>query len=143
MITRQLEKTFGKFEAVKNLSLGMKRNECFGLLGPNGAGKTTTISMLTREVAPSNGDIILAGKSIWSLPRQGQYDDAKMSCCLQFESLSEYMTGREHLKLYLQLRRGNLDERDANNMVETALIRMNLVPHADKYTYNFLFNCSG
>jgi ABC-type multidrug transport system ATPase subunit len=36
----------GKY-AVRGLSLGINKGECFGLLGINGAGKTTTLSILT------------------------------------------------------------------------------------------------
>ena len=35
--------------AVRNLSVGLHRDQCFGLLGINGAGKTTTFKMLTGE----------------------------------------------------------------------------------------------
>ena len=37
-----LTKKFDKFEAVRGLTFGVRKNECFGLLGVNGAGKTTT-----------------------------------------------------------------------------------------------------
>ncbi|KAE9305264.1 hypothetical protein PF008_g21763 [Phytophthora fragariae] len=39
--------------AVRDLSFGLKRGECFGFLGINGAGKTTTMKMLTGDVAPT------------------------------------------------------------------------------------------
>lgn len=38
---RNLCKTFGKQEAVSDVSLSIPRNQVFGLLGPNGAGKST------------------------------------------------------------------------------------------------------
>ena len=40
------------FEAVRGLTFGVRKNECFGLLGVNGAGKTTTFRWepLEREV---------------------------------------------------------------------------------------------
>lgn len=43
---KNLNKTFGKLHAVKNISFEVEEGTCFGLLGPNGAGKTTTMSML-------------------------------------------------------------------------------------------------
>lgn len=92
--------------------------------------------MMTREIKPSAGDVQLAGKSVWDVYRQKHYDEAKLSCCLQFESLSEYMTGREHLELYIKLRRGNLHPDQVNALVNHALRRMNLEPHADKYDIN-------
>ena len=42
LLVEDLEKRFGKFQAVNKLSFGVRKGECFGLLGVNGAGKTTT-----------------------------------------------------------------------------------------------------
>ena len=36
--------------AVRSISLGIQKGECFSLLGPNGAGKTTTLGILTGEI---------------------------------------------------------------------------------------------
>ena len=41
--------------AVKGVTFGVKRGECFGLLGTNGAGKTTTFKVLSGEIIPSYG----------------------------------------------------------------------------------------
>ncbi len=43
---KNINKCFGPFTAVKNLSFSVPRSICFGLLGPNGAGKTTTMKMI-------------------------------------------------------------------------------------------------
>jgi len=53
--SRELSKTYGAFEAVKNLSLSVSYRQIFALLGPNGAGKTTTIRMLMGILAPTSG----------------------------------------------------------------------------------------
>src|ERR1700730_9796371 len=52
---RDLTKTYGAFEAVKNLNLSVSHAQIFALLGPNGAGKTTTIRMLMGILAPTSG----------------------------------------------------------------------------------------
>ena len=49
--------------AVKGVSLGVSRDQCFGLLGPNGAGKTSTISMLCGLTRISGGTIFLRNGS--------------------------------------------------------------------------------
>ena len=50
-----LSKVYGEFNAVKPLTLTVKRGEVFGFLGPNGAGKTTTIRMMMGILVPSAG----------------------------------------------------------------------------------------
>jgi ABC-2 type transport system ATP-binding protein len=44
--TEQLFKQYGRIEALKGVSLGVRRGEIFGLLGQNGAGKTTMVKIL-------------------------------------------------------------------------------------------------
>merc|ERR1719311_985098 len=51
--------------AVRGISLGVRRGECFGLLGPNGAGKTTTLNCLTGEIRPpTQGEVFVAGHAV-------------------------------------------------------------------------------
>ena len=59
---KNLTKQFGDFSAVKHVSLEIKYGEVYGLLGANGAGKTTTIKMLCGLLAPSSGEMQLAGE---------------------------------------------------------------------------------
>jgi ABC-2 type transport system ATP-binding protein len=60
---KDLTKQFGDFIAVRHVSLEVKYGEVYGLLGANGAGKTTTIKMLCGLLAPSSGEMQLAGES--------------------------------------------------------------------------------
>jgi ABC-2 type transport system ATP-binding protein len=58
----KLTKQFGSFTAVKNVTVDVQYGEIYGLLGANGAGKTTTIKMLCGLLAPTRGDMQLAGQ---------------------------------------------------------------------------------
>jgi ABC-2 type transport system ATP-binding protein len=58
---RKLEKRFGDFYAVKNITFAVERGEVFGLLGANGAGKSTTFRMLCGLLPPSGGSLSVAG----------------------------------------------------------------------------------
>ncbi len=60
----ELQRTFGKKEAVRGISFTVRQGEIFGLLGPNGAGKTTTIRMLTGQIDPGSGHATVAGCDI-------------------------------------------------------------------------------
>ncbi len=59
-----LRKSFGRIEAVKDVSFSVDKGELFGFLGPNGAGKTTTIGMLTTLLRPTGGRATVAGNDV-------------------------------------------------------------------------------
>jgi len=59
---KNLTKEFGDFTAVRNVSAEVRYGEIYGLLGANGAGKTTTIKMLCGLLAPTSGEMVLAGE---------------------------------------------------------------------------------
>ncbi|MCX8081899.1 MAG: LPS export ABC transporter ATP-binding protein [bacterium] len=63
-----LQKKFGRKEAVRNISINVEKGEIVGLLGPNGAGKTTTFEMIVGFINPDNGKIFLQDKDISGLP---------------------------------------------------------------------------
>jgi ABC-2 type transport system ATP-binding protein len=61
---RKLTRRYGKFTAVDELDLRIRRGEIYGLLGPNGAGKTTTIKMLCGLLKPTSGEVSLLGRTL-------------------------------------------------------------------------------
>ncbi len=61
---RGLTRIFGDKIAVAGIDLDVPRGSFFGFLGPNGAGKTTTVRMLTGLLAPTAGEVEIAGLSI-------------------------------------------------------------------------------
>jgi ABC-2 type transport system ATP-binding protein len=62
--TRNLGRKFGKFEAVKNVSLRVPRGTVFGLLGVNGAGKSTVIKMIMGHLRPTTGEVRVLGRGL-------------------------------------------------------------------------------
>ncbi|MCF8167812.1 MAG: LPS export ABC transporter ATP-binding protein [Rhodoferax sp.] len=63
-----LQKSYGKRQVVKDVSLAVRTGEVVGLLGPNGAGKTTSFYMIVGLLHASAGDITIDGKSIEHMP---------------------------------------------------------------------------
>ena len=59
LILKNLSKNYGRFRAVRGVSIGIPRQECFGLLGQNGAGKTTTFKMMTGDENVTGGNAFL------------------------------------------------------------------------------------
>lgn len=56
-----LTRTYGKLEAVHDLSLGVRAGSCYGFFGRNGAGKTTTIKCLLNLLRPQSGTVQVFG----------------------------------------------------------------------------------
>jgi branched-chain amino acid transport system ATP-binding protein len=61
---RRLSKNFGGLVAVDDVSLEVRVGELHAVIGPNGAGKTTLINMLSGDLSPSAGTILLRGTEI-------------------------------------------------------------------------------
>jgi len=55
----KLGKNYGKFPALNDFSLSIRKGEIIGLVGPNGAGKTTILKMIARLIRPSSGVILI------------------------------------------------------------------------------------
>ncbi|OBY25717.1 ABC transporter ATP-binding protein [Leisingera sp. JC1] len=65
---RNAVKRYGDFTALKRISLTIKDNEFFTLLGPSGCGKTTLLRMIAGFEDVTEGEILLYGDEIESLP---------------------------------------------------------------------------
>jgi len=61
---KNLSKKYKSKNAVTNINFKISENEIVGLLGPNGCGKTTTIGMILGLLKPTNGQVLINGKSI-------------------------------------------------------------------------------
>ncbi len=69
---KNLSRNYGNFCAVNNIDFEVKRGQILGFLGPNGAGKTTTMQMITGTLAPTTGQISLAGYDLLDHPIQAK-----------------------------------------------------------------------
>ncbi|CAF3441243.1 unnamed protein product [Rotaria sp. Silwood1] len=87
--------------AVSNLSMNIYSGQLTALLGHNGAGKSTTISMITGLIPPTSGQIIVNGFDIST-----SIDSVRdiLGLCPQYNILFDYLTVREHLRLFSVLK---------------------------------------
>jgi ABC-2 type transport system ATP-binding protein len=58
---KSIDKSYGDYQVIKDLSLDIYEGEVIGLLGPNGAGKTTLISILSTLLLPDEGEGVICG----------------------------------------------------------------------------------
>ena len=68
---KDLVKTYPNVEALKGVSLEIKKGEFFALLGPNGAGKTTLIQILTGLCNKTSGEVSLFNKDVYQADWSG------------------------------------------------------------------------
>jgi ABC-2 type transport system ATP-binding protein len=83
--------------AVDGIRFTVGAGEFFGLLGPNGAGKTTTIAILTTTLAPTSGEVRVAGLDVrhhlGAVRKQ-------IGIIFQNSSLDTNLTGEENIRLH-------------------------------------------
>lgn len=97
-----LSKRYGTHLAVKDLSFTVEDGQIYGLLGPNGAGKSTIMNILTGYLAPTSGQVSVAG---YTLPEQAQQAKVCVGYLPEIPPLYPEMTVREYLDFAAELKK--------------------------------------
>ena len=101
LTTRGLGVIYGKFVALAEVDLDIRRNSVHSIIGPNGAGKTTLFHALTGRVMPSSGTITLNGVDI-TRSRDDQRVRHGIARSFQVTSLFPTLEVAENLRLAAQ-----------------------------------------
>ncbi len=101
--TRTLGIRFGGLQAAEDVNLQLREQEIVGLIGPNGAGKTTVFNMLTGVYQPTDGDVVLMGKSMVGKPTY-KITDSGIARTFQNIRLFKSMSVIENIKVAFQSR---------------------------------------
>ncbi len=96
-----LSKSYGSRPAVQDLSFTVPDGQIYGLLGPNGAGKSTIMNILTGYLAPTQGEVKVAG---FRLPEQAQQAKACVGYLPEQPPLYPEMTVQEYLDFVAELK---------------------------------------
>jgi putative spermidine/putrescine transport system ATP-binding protein len=95
-----LTKRYGQSLAVDGVSLDIAAGEMVVLLGPSGCGKTTTLRMIAGFVAPTEGDILIDGRSIVATPVHAR----QMGMVFQSYALFPHMSIAANVGFGLEMR---------------------------------------
>ncbi len=90
-----LRKEYGKFTAVNDLNLTIRKNSFTGLLGPNGAGKSTTLKILTHLINATSGEAYLNGVDVTKNPKKALTD---VGTVIETPEFYSYLTPIETFK---------------------------------------------
>lgn len=115
-------------EAVKGISLRIKKGEVVGLLGPNGAGKTTTIKMMCGLLLPNEGRVRINGID---MEKQRLKALRHISAVLEGNrNLYWRLTVRENME-YFSGNRG-MSKKEISKKIDALLERLNLTEKANE-----------
>ncbi|CAM2984031.1 sulfate ABC transporter ATP-binding protein [Paenibacillus sediminis] len=100
---RNLNKHFGPFHAVKDVSFNIAKGHLIGLLGPSGGGKTSVLRMLAGLEAPDSGEIRFHGQLVNQLPPQ----ERGIGFVFQNYALFKHMTVYDNIAFGLKVKKSS------------------------------------
>jgi putative spermidine/putrescine transport system ATP-binding protein len=92
---------YGSTRAVDRVSFTLARGRFLTILGPSGSGKTTLLRMIAGFIAPSEGQIHIAGRAVASVPAYQR----SIGMVFQRLALFPHMTAAENIAYPLKMRR--------------------------------------
>ena len=121
-----VSKSFGEFDAVRELNLDIGSGEFFSMLGPSGSGKTTVLRMIAGFEAVSSGSIRIDGHDVTELAPF----DRTVNTVFQDYALFPHMTIQENVEYGLRMRKVPRLER--SDQARDAIARVKLSRVADR-----------
>jgi ABC-type multidrug transport system ATPase subunit len=112
---KHLAKSFGSFEAVKDVSFSVQRGDVFGFLGPNGAGKSTTIRCMMSLITPDKGSIELFGKSLQTHRNEILRN---IGSIIEKPDFYKYLSAEKNLEIFARISGADVSKKEIQEMLE-------------------------
>lgn len=130
---RNLQKSFGTKEVLKDVSLQLKKQENLVVLGKSGTGKSVLIKCIVRLLKADAGEIEIFGEEVNSLDKT-KLDEVRKKIGFLFQSgaLYDSMTVKENLEFPLRRIRKGLSEAEISEKVNEALENVGLAEALNK-----------
>lgn len=112
---KNLSKTFGSFNAVKDLSFTVRTGDIYGFLGQNGAGKSTTIRMLLGLIKPTAGNVFIDGKD-FTTHRNSSLSE--IGAVIERPDLYTYMSGYDNLRFFAKLSNKSVGDKRIDEVLQ-------------------------
>jgi ABC-type branched-subunit amino acid transport system ATPase component/ABC-type branched-subunit amino acid transport system permease subunit len=124
-----VSKAFGGLQAVRDVSLVVKRGEILGIIGPNGAGKTTLFNLLNGFIHPDHGRILLDGEDVTAYP---PYEICSAGVGRTFQVVRPFRRMSVVDNVIVGAYVNSTSPRQARNFAQAALVRVGLQKHAQR-----------
>ncbi len=118
---RDLTKSYGPYKAIDRLTFSVAKGEVVGFLGPNGAGKTTTMKIITGFMAPTSGEVKVAGYDVFEFPIEVK---RRIGYLPETPPVYGDMTVQEYLRFVANIK--GVDRNRISSLVERAIEKTNL-----------------
>jgi branched-chain amino acid transport system ATP-binding protein len=136
---RDVSKSFGAAQIIRNVHLAVPRGERHAIIGPNGAGKSTLFNLVSGLLSPDAGSILLNGREIAGRPPH-QINRMGLSRSFQITNIYHRMSVFENLRIGVMARHGirfalfRLSSRlhEVNRETEGVLERVRLTGQRDR-----------
>ena len=112
---RNLEKSFKGFQAVKDVSFTVNKNDVFGFLGPNGAGKSTSLRCMLSLIKEDSGEISLFGKPMNSNRIEVL---SKIGSIIEKPDFYKYLSAFKNLELLSRISGSSVSKSEINDILE-------------------------
>ncbi|NTG04562.1 ABC transporter ATP-binding protein [Agrobacterium rhizogenes] len=123
----RIKKSFGSFDALKEISLEIGDGEFVSLLGPSGCGKTTLLRIIAGLETETSGDILIGGKAVNGLAPK----DRGLAMVFQNYAVFPHMTVFENVAFGLRMQKA--DAARVKTQVEKAAALLHIEPYLDRY----------
>ncbi len=127
-----LKKSFGKIEAVKDISFTVEPGEIVGLLGPNGAGKTSCMRIISGLVKPSSGKVSVGGTDVVEHAQEVQ---SKLGVMPDGGGLYGRLSARENIAYFGRLHK--LDSQTLTRRIDELINLLHMEDIIDRPTAGF------
>lgn len=100
---KNINKTYGSYQASRNVNFGIEKGKLIGLLGPSGSGKTTILRMIAGLETPDSGEVIIDGKVVNDVPASQR----GIGFVFQNYALFRYMTVYDNVAFGLKVQKAD------------------------------------